>query len=117
MVDGIVAINTIPADVVDATGGQALPGKGRLRSGVCGSGIRWAGLSMTERLVRLRAEMGMHFAIVGVGGVNCTGDYHAYRKAGADAVMSATGAMWNPLLAEQIHAEVGAEVRETLHAG
>ncbi len=112
VVDGVVAINTIPAEVVDEAGGQALPGEGRLRSGVCGSGIRWAGLSMTERLVRLREEMGSRFAVVGVGGVCHPKDYTMYRAAGADAVMSATGAMWNPLLAQQIKAGV----REMAHA-
>jgi tRNA-dihydrouridine synthase len=29
-------------------------------------------------------------------------DYFDYKKAGADAVMSATGAMWNPNLAHEI---------------
>ncbi len=111
-VDGIAAINTIPAEVVDGAGEQALPGEGRLRSGVCGSGIRWAGLSMTARLVRLREEMGLKFAVIGVGGVSSAADYRAYRAVGADAVMSATGAMWNPRLAEQIKAEV----LETVHA-
>lgn len=106
VVDGVVAINTIQAEVVDEAGEQALPGEGRLRSGVCGSGIRWAGLSMTERLVRLRGEMGLEFAVVGVGGVGSAADYALYRVAGADAVMSATGAMWNPLLAREIKAEV-----------
>ncbi len=112
VVDGVVAINTIPAEVVNEAGEQALPGEGRLRSGVCGSGIRWAGLAMTERLVRLREELGLHFAIVGVGGVSSAADYALYRVAGADAVMSATGAMWNPRLAEQIEAEV----RDMAHA-
>src|ERR1700734_2918984 len=36
-VDGITAINTISAEIVDEEGKQALPGAGRLRSGVCGS--------------------------------------------------------------------------------
>ncbi len=112
LIDGIAAINTIPAEVVDHAGEQALPGEGRLRSGVCGSGIRWAGLSMTERLVRLRDEMGFSFAVIGVGGVSRAADYEAYRAVGASAVMSATGAMWNPLLAQQIKA--GA--REVTHA-
>lgn len=105
-VAGFEAINTIPAEVVNEAGVQALPGEGRLRSGVCGAGIRWAGLEMTQRLVRLRDELGMRFAIVGVGGVSTAADYNAYRGAGADAVMSATGAMWNPLLAQQIKQEV-----------
>lgn len=111
LVDGISAINTIPAEVVDNDGQQALPGEGRLRSGVCGSGIRWAGLSMTERLVRLRGELGLDIAVVGVGGVRRRADYDAYRQAGAEAVMSATGAMWNPLLARQIKDEISESKR------
>ncbi len=106
MIDGLAAINTIPAEIVDEHDRQALPGEGRLRSGVCGSGIRWAGLSMTERLLRLREDLHLRFAVIGVGGVSSTADFLAYRRVGADAVMSATGAMWNPRLAEQIRAEV-----------
>src|ERR1700729_944022 len=53
VVDGIVAINTLPAKILDANGAQALPGEGRLSSGVCGRSIRWAGLEMSGRLARL----------------------------------------------------------------
>jgi dihydroorotate dehydrogenase len=113
VVDGLVAINTVPAEVINDAGEQALPGEGRLRSGVCGAGIRWAGLEMTQRLRRLRDELDMSFAIIGVGGVMTVADYNAYRAAGADAVMSATGAMWNPLLAQ----EIKHEVLELAHAG
>ncbi|MEK9161093.1 MAG: diguanylate cyclase, partial [Patescibacteria group bacterium] len=38
----------------------------------------------------------------GVGGVTRPEDYKEYRDAGADVVMSATGAMWNPYLAKEI---------------
>ena len=113
IVDGFSAINTVPAEVVNERGEQVLPGEGRLRSGVCGAGIRWAGLEMTARLSRLRDEMGMRFAIIGVGGVSTAADYKRYRTVGADAVMSATGAMWNPLLAR----EIKHEVLELAHAG
>jgi dihydroorotate dehydrogenase (NAD+) catalytic subunit len=95
IVDGVSAINTISAEVVDASGKQALPGDGRLFSGVCGRSIRWAGLEMTARLKRHREESNLDFAIVGVGGVTGAADFEAYRNAGADAVMSATGAMWH----------------------
>ncbi len=102
LVDGIVAINTLPAKVLDASGGQALPGEGRLSSGVCGRSIRWAGLEMTGRLAKLREEEGLQFSIMGVGGLTDAADYRAYREAGADAAMTATGAMWNPRLAQEI---------------
>lgn len=102
LVEGISAINTIPAPIVDAQDNQALPGQGRLVSGVCGNAIRWAGLEMIERLARLRAELNLSYQLIGVGGVMNATDYEAYRTAGADAVMSATGAMWNPYLAQEI---------------
>ncbi len=101
-VDGIASINTIAAEVRDASGRQALPGEGRLRSGVCGSAVKWAGLEMASTLARLRAELGMKFAILGVGGAGTPEAFDEYRRAGADVVMSATAAMWNPRLAQQI---------------
>jgi dihydroorotate dehydrogenase len=105
IVSGIVAINTISAEIVDDNGQQALPGEGRLRSGVCGSAIKWAGLEMTRRLKRAREGVGKEFSIIGCGGVGNAADYDEYRQAGADAVMSATGMMWNPQLAQEIKRE------------
>jgi dihydroorotate dehydrogenase (NAD+) catalytic subunit len=101
-VDGISAINTISAEIVDENGEQALPGEGRLRSGVCGTSIKWAGLEMVKRLKELRDELGYKYKIVGVGGVMDVKDFFEYRETGADYVMSATGAMWNPYLARDI---------------
>lgn len=102
LVQGISAINTIPAEVRNHSGEQALPGQGRLISGVCGDSIRAAGLSMVERLKALREEMDLSFKITGVGGVMTAEDYLNYRKLGADYVMSATGAMWRPTLAAEV---------------
>jgi dihydroorotate dehydrogenase (NAD+) catalytic subunit len=101
-VDGIAAINTIPAKIYNKEGQQALPGQNRLVSGTCGAGIKWAGLEMVKRLKSLRNQNDMKFTIVGVGGVMSPADYAEYKAAGADAVMSATGAMWNPFLAQEI---------------
>lgn len=98
----VAAINTLQVEVVDKNGDQALPGPMRLRSGVCGSSIRWAGLSMVKQLHALKKKFGYSYEIVGVGGVLSVDDYIAYRQAGADLVQSATGAMWNPLLAHDI---------------
>ncbi len=102
LVQGISAINTILATVVDEHGQPALPGPGRERSGVCGSPIKWAGLEMVRRLATLREQASLSFAIVGVGGVTNPDDYQEYREAGADVVMSATGAMWHPTLAQDL---------------
>jgi len=105
IVDGFAAINTIPAPVVTPEGKQALPGAHRVRSGICGHAVKWAGLDMTRRLKALREEFGMKYAIVGSGGVTIPSDFKEYRDAGADVVMTATGAMWNPYLAQEIKKE------------
>ncbi|KKT01134.1 MAG: Dihydroorotate oxidase [Candidatus Nomurabacteria bacterium GW2011_GWF2_43_8] len=99
---GISAINTIPAKIIDKNGEQALPGEGRSRSGICGHAIKWAGLDMVKRLKKLREEFNYSYIIIGVGGVASPEDFFEYRNAGADIVMSATGAMWNPYLARDI---------------
>lgn len=102
IVEGYAAVNTIPATLVDASGAQALPGEGRAVGGVCGGAIAWAGLEMTQRLAALRARGNHDFAIVGVGGVRTAEDYAVLRGAGADAVMSATGAMFSPDLGARV---------------
>ncbi len=103
IVQGISAINTIPSAVYKPDGTQALPGgEWRLKSGICGAPIKWAGIEMVERLKQLREEFKMNFSIIGVGGVTTPADYKEYRTAGADLVMMATAAMWNPYLAKEI---------------
>ena len=100
--NGISAINTLQTEIVDKDGNQALPGPMRLRSGVCGASIKWAGLDMVKRMRKIRDENQYNFSIEGVGGVTKSEDYFEYIRSGADSVMSATGAMWNPYLAQEI---------------
>ncbi|MFA6520027.1 MAG: hypothetical protein WCT44_00260 [Candidatus Paceibacterota bacterium] len=97
----VSAINTIPAEIVDKEGHQALPGPNRIKSGVCGASIKWAGLEMVTKLKKARTEIDADFKIIGVGGVITADDFLEYQKTGADFVMSATGAMWNPYLAKE----------------
>lgn len=105
--ESISSINTITAGIVDKDGKQALPGNPvRLRSGVCGAAIKWAGLEMTKKLKKEVKEQGVNISIEGVGGVTQSEDYFEYIEAGADSVMSATGAMWNPDLAKEIKKKI-----------
>lgn len=106
--DSVSGINTLQAEIRDERGEQALPGSpARLRSGVCGAGIKWAGLDFVRRLKAIRERRGFTFSIEGVGGVTRPEDYKEYRDAGADSVMTATGAMWNPYLAKEIKQAYG----------
>lgn len=98
------AINTIPAPIVDEQGNQLLPGEGRLKSGMCGASIKWAGVDMVQRLDALRKKHNLKFEIIGIGGVMTPADFHDYREAGAEVVQSVTAAMWNPHLAAEIKA-------------
>lgn len=102
--DGVCAINTIAANVVDSENKQLLPGSPvRLSSGVCGSMIRWGGLEMAETIVSYKQQKNWRdFVIVGVGGVVKPNDYFTYKNIGVDVVMSATGSMWRPTLAKEI---------------
>lgn len=102
LVEGMAMINTIPAKVYTPQATQALPGEKRLTSGICGKPILWAGLEMVRRTSLLKAELGLKCSIIGVGGVSSTEDFNDYIEQGADAVMCATGAMWNPELAVEI---------------
>ncbi|MBI5357758.1 hypothetical protein HZB74_02830 [Candidatus Saccharibacteria bacterium] len=105
-ISAISVINTIPVAVVDEDGNQALPGEGRLMSGICGAGIKWAGLDMVKRLNLLRKKKNYRYEIIGVGGVMNAQDFKEYRNAGADVVQSATGSMWNPELAQEVKANL-----------
>ncbi|MFZ2149894.1 MAG: dihydroorotate oxidase [Minisyncoccia bacterium] len=100
-VQAISAINTIVSKIIDEEGNPVLTG-GRLTSGTCGAPIKWAGVDMVGKLKKVRDETGTDFKIIGVGGVVTPEDFFEYRNAGADFVMSATGAMWNPYLAREI---------------
>jgi dihydroorotate dehydrogenase (NAD+) catalytic subunit len=104
--DGVVAINTISANVVNKKGEQALPGSPvRLSSGICGATINWAGLEMAKYIVDYKQTKNWKdFMVIGVGGVTTPKDYFKYMKLGVDAVQSATGAIWNPSLALEIRA-------------
>lgn len=104
LVDGITAINTIPMPTIDQAGREVFPG--REKAGISGAPIKWAALEMTKLLRQFREEFGFKYKIVSIGGVLSAQDFHEYRDAGADIVMSVTGAIWNPNLAAEIKASL-----------
>ena len=108
-IDAISGLNTLSFEVVKPDGTQALPGKGRLRSGVCGAAIRPCAMAQAARIVGLKRKERYDFEIVGVGGVMTTGHIREFLNVGVDAVMTATGAMWDPFLAYNYWKEEAAE--------
>lgn len=100
-VDGISAINTITMLVRNGDGSQALPGEGRLGSGLCGAALKPYALETVGRLAELKRTMKYDYEIFGVGGVVRPEDFDDLLEAGATVAMTGTGAMWNPMLALQ----------------
>ncbi|MHB8368144.1 MAG: beta/alpha barrel domain-containing protein [Leptospirales bacterium] len=97
--DGIAAINTLSATIINPEGRPALPGEGRERSGVCGNGIRKAALGVVSRLAREISSQKVSLSLIGVGGIMTVEDVDLFLASGADFAMAATGAMWDPFLA------------------
>jgi len=102
----ISGINTLSAELRDKQGKQALPGENRLKTGLCGAGIKWAGLEMVERLAGIRDQKGYNFEIIGMGGCMTPDDFFEYREAGADVVQACTAPMWSPTLAHEIASQM-----------
>ncbi len=98
-VNGYAGINTVPSNVRRADGRPALPGEGRLKSGICGGAIRRVGRQFVRDLAALRHERKDDFVIVGVGGMMQACDLTERLTDGAELAMSATAAMWDPYLA------------------
>jgi len=95
-VSGFVGINTISMNVVDKDGNQALPGAGRLSSGVCGAGIAPYAERWLESMLKLRHEMKADFAIGSSGGIMTHEKFGERLERGADFALSTTGAMLRP---------------------
>jgi dihydroorotate dehydrogenase len=110
--DAISAINTVTGTIINPEGKPALPGPGRERSGLCGSGIKNLSLKTIRGLKQALRRRAPQLSLIGVGGFNTVEDYPDFREAGADIVMSATGAMWDPFLA--YHVKQRTFVQDTL---
>jgi len=58
-------------------------------------------MAQAQRIITLKKKERYDVEVVGVGGVMTTAHIQDYFDLGVDAVMSATGAMWDPFLAKR----------------
>jgi dihydroorotate dehydrogenase len=102
VIDGIVAINTIPASIFDQWGQPMFPG--RTRGGVSGWGIRSIAQEVAINLVKIRDEIGRRdtLCLLGVGGVMTPDDFKSRLDTGVDAVEICTGAFLDPMIGFKI---------------
>jgi dihydroorotate dehydrogenase len=123
-IDGVVAINTVAAEVIQRPKKVGTAQKvvdylkalnyleknptfpGRPKAGVSGWAIKARAQEVARNLVDLRKEIpgrsGKPLAILGVGGVLTAQDFFERLAVGVDAVESCTGAFLNPYLGLEI---------------
>lgn len=95
---GICGINSVSMEVVDAKGNPAL-GPSRGTSGVCGSAIRDDAIRFMKEATTIKRAEKLDLALLGCGGIMSPEHFTSMLDAGAQIAMSATGMMWDPLLA------------------
>eukprot|EP01112_Ceratiomyxa_fruticulosa_P006202 TRINITY_DN16991_c0_g1_i1.p1 TRINITY_DN16991_c0_g1~~TRINITY_DN16991_c0_g1_i1.p1 ORF type:complete len:442 (+),score=88.84 TRINITY_DN16991_c0_g1_i1:135-1328(+) len=101
-VKGICGINTLSMKVVGDDGQPAL-GKGREVSGICGAPIRQVAVQWTKTARKIIDEEKLPLALLSCGGAMNEDHLDEFLSAGADVVLTATGMMWDPLLALRWH--------------
>lgn len=101
-VKAISGINSVSKTVRNSEGISPF-GSSRSASGICGAAIREAALAFVKEAHCIISEEGLDIEIIGVGGVSLPEHIVSLLESGAKIVQSATGMMWNPLLAMQYH--------------
>jgi dihydroorotate dehydrogenase len=101
-IDGIVAINTVSAQIDDSIGEPVFPG--RPTAGLSGWVIKDVAQEVACNLVEIRSELGLtdDLALLGLGGVMTVGDFWERLNTGVNAVGICTGAFADPLLGLKI---------------
>jgi len=113
LIQAVSGINTIQMTVQREDGSPVFigttddPQKPRMKAGVSGVAIRDYGLQFVRSLNEIREQHGLKFDIIGMGGVMNADDVDEYRRAGAQAVQTATAAFFNPDLPSQIYEKFG----------
>jgi len=96
-IDWIVAINTVPMQIVDKDDKQALPWW--LISWTCWKAVLGLALDAVTSLRKAKTslwEQAKHIKIIGCGGVMDAESFIMHIDAWADFVMCATAALFNP---------------------
>jgi dihydroorotate dehydrogenase len=99
-IHGICGINTVPMQVI-TNNGEPVFGEQRIVAGVSGNPIRKLGQEFIKDARNIIDLKKLNLTLLAAGGVLTPTHIDEYRTLGADVVMSATGAMCNPLLASE----------------
>lgn len=100
--NAVCGLNSVSMQVTTADGKPAL-GPNRLQSGVCGGAIRSRALRFIREASKHIREERLGLALMGCGGITSPAHFDAFLEAGAEIALTATGMMWDPLLALRYH--------------
>lgn len=100
---GICGLNSVSMKILDRHGKPAL-GQGRELSGVCGAAIRDRALHFVRTASNIIQKDRLDLTLLGCGGITAPEHFDLFLEAGALIAMSATGMMWDPLIAMRYHA-------------
>jgi len=100
-VQGVVAINA-PSRQIEAPDGTPYFGEVRQRAGITNGAIHEVALNGARTAAGIIRADALDLALVAVGGAATPEHVARFMDAGADAVQSATAAMWNPHLAVEV---------------
>lgn len=101
LADGVVLINGVNRKVVNRDG-SATFGPGRETCGIIGQGLRPVAIDAVKRATRIVERDGLSLKVIGTGGFANPEDAAEFFNAGAYAVFSASGAIFDPHLAIEI---------------
>lgn len=101
LANGVVLINGVNRKVVNRDGAATF-GPGRETCGIIGQGLRPVAIDAVKRAVRIVERDRLSLKIVGTGGFGKPEDAAEFFDAGAYAVFSASGAIFDPHLAIEI---------------
>ncbi len=99
---GIVSMNSFPMHVFEPITKTAAFGPLRTQCGISGNAIRNLALAQIERITRITRDNNLNLVTIGAGGVMNAAHVRQFLKAGALAVLSATGLMANPELGNTV---------------
>lgn len=101
-VRAVAGINSVSKSVLKEDGSFAL-GKERKVSGVCGSLIRKCALDFVKLSKKIITSEKLDLELIGGGGIALPFHFDEVLESGAKIAMSATGMMWDPLIASKWH--------------
>lgn len=114
-IDAVSGINAVKVDsvtIADASGSLRQLFPGRPEAGLAGTDIHGLAIDFVQSCRDLRVQLGYRFEILASGGVTDPDSFKALYDAGADAVLSCTGAEANWLLAFDCHQAFGNDLAD-----